>query len=112
MLESTVLPGPLILSMLQVAVWIQLSLFGVFSSLLSTTSLKVSVFCYSENANVCYELALWNPCQSRVFCFFSFSSLSDAHPQSQITRLAWLDDETLVSVGQDCNTKIWNITPF
>ncbi|XP_067003556.1 actin-interacting protein 1 [Anabrus simplex] len=35
--------------------------------------------------------------------------IKNAHPQSQITRLAWLDDETLVSVGQDCNTKIWNI---
>ncbi|KAK3908482.1 Actin-interacting protein 1 [Frankliniella fusca] len=38
--------------------------------------------------------------------------IKNAHPQSQITRLAWLDDETLVSVGQDCNTKIWNIVPF
>lgn len=36
--------------------------------------------------------------------------IKNAHPQSQITRLAWLDDGTLVSVGQDCNTKIWNIT--
>lgn len=35
--------------------------------------------------------------------------VSDAHPQSQITRLVWLDDETLVSVGQDCNTKVWKI---
>nr|CAD7446755.1 unnamed protein product [Timema bartmani] len=38
--------------------------------------------------------------------------IKNAHPQSQITRLAWLDDETLVSVGQDCNTKLWNITPI
>lgn len=38
--------------------------------------------------------------------------IKNAHPQSQITRLVWLDDETLVSVGQDCNTKIWNITPI
>lgn len=36
--------------------------------------------------------------------------IKNAHPQSQITRLAWLDDETLVSVGQDCNTKIWGIS--
>lgn len=36
----------------------------------------------------------------------------DAHPQSQITRVLWLDDETIVSVGQDCNTKIWNVTPI
>ncbi|KAF6199443.1 hypothetical protein GE061_007469 [Apolygus lucorum] len=38
--------------------------------------------------------------------------IKNAHPQSQITRLVWLDDETLVSVGQDCNTKIWDITPI
>ncbi|XP_054261578.1 actin-interacting protein 1-like [Macrosteles quadrilineatus] len=38
--------------------------------------------------------------------------IKNAHPQSQITRLAWVDDQTLVSVGQDCNTKIWNITPI
>lgn len=38
--------------------------------------------------------------------------IKNAHVQSQITRLAWLDDETLVSVGQDCNTKVWSIAPF
>lgn len=37
------------------------------------------------------------------------SYVLDAHPQSQITRLVWLDEETLSSVGQDCNTKIWRI---
>ncbi|XP_046990675.1 actin-interacting protein 1 [Schistocerca americana] len=36
--------------------------------------------------------------------------IKNAHPQSQITRLVWLDNETLVSVGQDCNTKIWEIS--
>ncbi|XP_015522431.2 actin-interacting protein 1 isoform X1 [Neodiprion lecontei] len=35
--------------------------------------------------------------------------IKNAHPQSQITRLVWLDDETLISVGQDCNTKIWRV---
>lgn len=35
--------------------------------------------------------------------------IKNAHPQSQITRLVWLDEETLISVGQDCNTKIWRI---
>ncbi|XP_044740597.1 actin-interacting protein 1 [Chrysoperla carnea] len=35
--------------------------------------------------------------------------IKNAHPQSQITRLAWLDNETLVSVGQDCNTKLWSV---
>ncbi|XP_045478139.1 actin-interacting protein 1 [Harmonia axyridis] len=38
--------------------------------------------------------------------------IKNAHPQSQITKLSWLDNETLVSVGQDCNTKLWNISPF
>ncbi|KAK7603230.1 hypothetical protein V9T40_003229 [Parthenolecanium corni] len=38
--------------------------------------------------------------------------IKNAHSQSQITRLAWLDDRTLVSVGQDCNTKIWDISPI
>ncbi|KAL1461035.1 hypothetical protein WDU94_012967 [Cyamophila willieti] len=38
--------------------------------------------------------------------------IKNAHPQSQITRLLWLDNDLLVSVGQDCNTKIWEITPF
>ncbi|XP_014279934.1 actin-interacting protein 1 isoform X1 [Halyomorpha halys] len=38
--------------------------------------------------------------------------IKNAHPQSQITRLVWVDDETLVSVGQDCNTKIWTIQPI
>lgn len=35
--------------------------------------------------------------------------IKNAHPQSQITGLVWLDNETLISTGQDCNTKIWHI---
>jgi len=38
--------------------------------------------------------------------------IKNAHPQSQITRLIWLDDKRLVSVGQDCNTKVWEIEPI
>ncbi|VEN58491.1 unnamed protein product [Callosobruchus maculatus] len=38
--------------------------------------------------------------------------IKNAHAQSQVTRLAWVDNQTLVSVGQDCNTKLWTITPF
>ncbi|KAJ6635684.1 Actin-interacting protein 1 [Pseudolycoriella hygida] len=38
--------------------------------------------------------------------------IKNAHPQSQITRLVWLDNETVISTGQDCNTKVWNIEPF
>ncbi|XP_037072240.1 actin-interacting protein 1-like [Pollicipes pollicipes] len=33
-----------------------------------------------------------------------------AHDQSQVTRVGWLDNETLVSAGQDCNTRLWNIS--
>ena len=29
---------------------------------------------------------------------------------SQINGLKWMDDQTLASVGQDGNTKIWNVT--
>ncbi|CAH1109792.1 unnamed protein product [Psylliodes chrysocephalus] len=38
--------------------------------------------------------------------------IKNAHAQSQVTRLSWVDNSTLVSVGQDCNTKLWTITPF
>ncbi|XP_056633102.1 actin-interacting protein 1 [Diorhabda sublineata] len=38
--------------------------------------------------------------------------IKNAHAQNQVTRLAWVDNTTLVSVGQDCNTKLWTITPF
>ena len=37
-------------------------------------------------------------------------SIKHAHPQSQITRLGWLDNNVLVSSGQDSNIKIWDIT--
>ncbi|XP_026332249.1 actin-interacting protein 1 [Hyposmocoma kahamanoa] len=35
--------------------------------------------------------------------------IKNAHPQSQITGLAWLDDESVVSVGQDANTRVWTV---
>ncbi|KAL1497641.1 hypothetical protein ABEB36_008566 [Hypothenemus hampei] len=38
--------------------------------------------------------------------------IKNAHAQSQITKLSWVDNNTVVSVGQDCNTKLWTITPF
>ena len=40
------------------------------------------------------------------------SWLIDAHPQSQITGIAWLDNNTIVSVGQDCNSRYWDIRNF
>lgn len=36
-------------------------------------------------------------------------NIKKAHPQSQITRLAWLDNSTIVSAGQDSNVKIWEV---
>lgn len=36
----------------------------------------------------------------------------DAHPQSQITGLVWLDHETVISTGQDCNVKVWEVESF
>ncbi|XP_066137857.1 actin-interacting protein 1 [Euwallacea fornicatus] len=38
--------------------------------------------------------------------------IKNAHAQSQVTKLAWVDNNTVVSVGQDSNTKLWTITPF
>lgn len=37
-------------------------------------------------------------------------TLSAAHVQSQINGISWLDNATIVSVGQDGNVKIWNVT--
>lgn len=37
---------------------------------------------------------------------------TDAHPQSQITGLVWLDHETVISTGQDCNVKVWEVESF
>lgn len=39
------------------------------------------------------------------------TTIKNAHPQSQITGLSWIDNETLVSVGQDANTRLWTIAP-
>ncbi|CAG4985593.1 unnamed protein product [Colias eurytheme] len=36
-------------------------------------------------------------------------TVKNAHPQSQITGAVWIDDETIASVGQDANTRIWNV---
>ncbi|XP_034656301.1 actin-interacting protein 1 [Drosophila subobscura] len=35
--------------------------------------------------------------------------IKNAHPQSQITRLVWLDNNTVISTGQDCNVKVWHV---
>ena len=36
-------------------------------------------------------------------------TLLGAHVQSQITGVAWIDDTTLASTGQDGNVKVWNV---
>jgi WD40 repeat protein len=36
--------------------------------------------------------------------------MPNAHPANQITGLAWRDDETLFSSGQDCNIRQWHVT--
>lgn len=38
--------------------------------------------------------------------------IKNAHPQSQIVGLVWLDDETVISAGQDCNIKVWEVESF
>ena len=48
--------------------------------------------------------------KNQVFNFSYF--FTDAHPQSQITGLVWLDNETLISSGQDCNVKVWEVESF
>ncbi|OQR67127.1 actin-interacting protein 1-like [Tropilaelaps mercedesae] len=35
--------------------------------------------------------------------------LKKAHPQAQITKIAWIDNRTVVSSGQDSNVKLWDI---
>jgi len=39
-------------------------------------------------------------------------TVKNAHPQSQITRVAWLSNSSFVSCGQDANVKIWDISGF
>lgn len=35
---------------------------------------------------------------------------SSAHPLSHVNQVAWLDNNTVVTVGQDSNLKIWTIS--
>ncbi|XP_066939442.1 actin-interacting protein 1 isoform X2 [Macrobrachium rosenbergii] len=35
--------------------------------------------------------------------------IKNSHPQSQVTGLVWLDEETLISVGHDALVKMWSI---
>ncbi|CAG9568351.1 unnamed protein product [Danaus chrysippus] len=65
----------------------------------------------------------WSPDSSRVVsgaldtCLIVWSVaaptkhivIKNAHPQSQITGVSWVDNETIVSVGQDANTRVWSV---
>ena len=44
-----------------------------------------------------------------VQVFTSYSVVLGAHPLSQITRVQWIDDNTLVSSGHDSCLRIWTI---
>lgn len=37
-------------------------------------------------------------------------NIKKAHPQSQITKVCWLDNNTIVSTGQDSNIKVWEVS--
>ncbi|KAJ6223045.1 hypothetical protein RDWZM_001590 [Blomia tropicalis] len=36
-------------------------------------------------------------------------TLKKAHPQSQVTRIVWLDQSTIVTTGHDGSIKVWNV---
>lgn len=89
-------PGLRTLCWLLVVLWILPLLFGRLTILPNIPSSKVG---FIKN-NILFNLFFFN-------IYFTF--LSDAHPQSQITRLIWLDNNTVISTGQDCNTKVWHV---
>lgn len=84
------------------------------SQLVASGSLDTTIIIWSLNSPAKHTIIKSNLKTLFYFLKFSFlnSSLIDAHPQSQITRLVWLDNETVISTGQDCNTKVWNVEAF
>lgn len=48
---------------------------------------------------------VWNPLSTN-----NYHVIKGAHPNSQVNRVAWLDNDTLLSAGQDCCLKQWKIT--
>ena len=40
---------------------------------------------------------------------FNFNFFSGAHPQSNITRVAWIDNNTVVTTGYDSCVRLWDI---
>ncbi|KAH9491908.1 hypothetical protein Btru_029063 [Bulinus truncatus] len=57
------------------------------------------------SASIDSHLILWE--------FGKFTGLKPsvkAHPMSHVNKLAWLNNNSLVTVGQDSNVKIWNVS--
>jgi len=62
-----------------------------------------SLYVASGGLDTC--IILWSVEAPEKHCI-----IRNAHDQSQITSVAWLDNSSLVSTGQDANTKLWNIS--
>jgi len=60
---------------------------------------------YVASGGLDTTLILWSVEAPDKYCI-----MRNAHDQSQITCLAWLDNSSLVSAGQDGNIKVWNIS--
>lgn len=82
------------------------------SLLVASGSLDTSIIVWSVEKPSKHIIIKSESTVRMLLKLITFQRVPDAHAQSQITRLAWLDNTTLVSVGQDCNTKLWSIVPF
>ncbi|KAK3603031.1 hypothetical protein CHS0354_037779 [Potamilus streckersoni] len=49
---------------------------------------------------------VWDPAAPRMK---NYTIMKNIHRMAQITRIAWISDNTLVTTGQDNNVKVWNI---
>ena len=83
------------------------------SSNLASGSLDTGLIIWNTN-NPTQHLAFKSELFLLKYYKFNFNDLhllqiAEAHPQSQITRIEWLDTKTLISVGQDSNVKIWTV---
>jgi len=62
-----------------------------------------SLYVASGGLDTCF--ILWSVESPDKHCI-----VRNAHDQSQITGIAWLDNSSIVTAGQDSNTKVWNVT--
>jgi len=51
------------------------------------------------------HLVVWTPGSKT-----KYTTIKGAHPMSQVTRVEWLDNNTLLSVGQDSCLRQWHVT--